>query len=302
MKQNILIDIGSSSIKVYLYKDNNLNLLLTKSVPLKDGFTHEKGISEENKQILFDLIKEQRARFPNHIFAVYGTAIFRKYSPIAIEKFLEEFKQKTGVTVTIISADHENMYLEYALAGKFLAPDNLLLINIGGGSTELVVVKNNQTIEQQNVDCGIGTILAEFPQINNHLSGISLKKVMTFISAQLPTIKPKVSIAFYSGGELRYMQIAGYQIEQNTLFEDIDHPSMISLKDFIKRNAEIFNKISLTELENLMPDNPRWMHGARGCSAFAQAICEKYDIKTIIPSNSNLINGIIRKDFTDYSK
>jgi hypothetical protein len=46
-----------------------------------------------------------------------------------------------------------------------------------------------------------------------------------------------------------------------------------------------------------MPNNPKWMHGARGCSAIAQAICQKYRIQTIIPSNSNIVNGIARQEF-----
>jgi len=37
------------------------------------------------------------------------------------------------------------------------------------------------------------------------------------------------------------------------------------------------------------------MYGARTCSAIAQAICEKYNIITIIPSNSNIINGVVRE-------
>lgn len=46
-----------------------------------------------------------------------------------------------------------------------------------------------------------------------------------------------------------------------------------------------------------MPENPTWMHGARACSALAQAICEKYGVETIVPSNSNLINGVARQEF-----
>lgn len=41
-----------------------------------------------------------------------------------------------------------------------------------------------------------------------------------------------------------------------------------------------------------MPDSPKWMHGARACSALAEAICKKYGIDYIIPSDSNLIDGI----------
>jgi hypothetical protein len=43
-----------------------------------------------------------------------------------------------------------------------------------------------------------------------------------------------------------------------------------------------------------MPENPTWMHGARGCSALAQAIFEHYKIDQIVPSNSNLIDGVAR--------
>lgn len=46
-----------------------------------------------------------------------------------------------------------------------------------------------------------------------------------------------------------------------------------------------------------MLENPTWMHGARACSAIAQAISEKYGIENIVPSNSNLINGVVRREF-----
>jgi len=37
------------------------------------------------------------------------------------------------------------------------------------------------------------------------------------------------------------------------------------------------------------------MYGARTCCAIAQAICEKYLVTIIIPSNSNIINGVVRE-------
>jgi hypothetical protein len=94
------------------------------------------------------------------------------------------------------------------------------------------------------------------------------------------------------------MEKATYALEKNTFFTDLDHPLMISFDNFKKRNKEIFSQVPLSELENMMPENPQWMHGARACSAFAQAICEKYAVQSIIPSNANLINGIIRKEFS----
>jgi hypothetical protein len=93
------------------------------------------------------------------------------------------------------------------------------------------------------------------------------------------------------------MQLTKYKLDDNKLFEDKLHPSVISFGNFVLKNEEIFKEISLTELESLMPSDPRWMHGARGCSALAQAIYTKYAINTIIPSNANLIDGVARQEF-----
>ena len=91
------------------------------------------------------------------------------------------------------------------------------------------------------------------------------------------------------------MICANYPLQNNTLFQDKDHPFFIELNNFQIKNKNIYEKITFKELENLMPDNPKWMHGARTCSAIAQAICERYNIITIIPSNSNIINGVVRE-------
>jgi len=184
-----------------------------------------------------------------------------------------------------------------ALIGKCQLNEPVLLINIGGGSTELVVMYGKEAVERKNIDLGVGAINTKFPQINEKISKISLQEVMNFIKESLPDLSNKVKVAFYTGEELNYMQLAGYALKPNSLFKDDDHPSLISVVDFSKRNKEIFEKVSLEELESLMPNNPKWMHGARGCSAIAQAICQRYQIQTIIPSNSNIINGVVRQEF-----
>jgi len=80
------------------------------------------------------------------------------------------------------------------------------------------------------------------------------------------------------------------------VFEDIDHPRMINLAKFQARNREIFQSVQLSELEKYMPEDPLWMHGARVCSVIAQAICEKFQVKTIVPSDSNTVHGMVRQE------
>jgi len=70
---------------------------------------------------------------------------------------------------------------------------------------------------------------------------------------------------------------------------------MVSYEDFVKGNEKIFFDISIDELYNLMPNNPKWMDGARSGAVLPQAIFEKCNIKYIIPSDLNLINGVIKE-------
>lgn len=297
MNKKILIDVGSSTIKVYKQDSGHLTQILSRSIPFKTDFDPNRGISESNKKELYELVSEIVKNNPETTIKLYATAIFRKIEKETINKFIDEFFLRTGLYFNIISQDLESYYLQTALTGKYKGNEPLLLINIGGGSTELVVMYGNEAVEIKNLDFGVGTILSEFEKINEPKSGIPLDQIKDFISKKLPELGNKIETALYSGGELNYMQLAEYKLITNSVFTDSDHPSLISVESFSTKNQEIFEKITLNELQKLMPQNPTWMHGARACSAIAQAICEKYNIKTIIPSNSNLINGASRQDY-----
>lgn len=295
--EKILIDIGSSTIKVYKLSSGKLKPLIQRSIPFKEDFDPEGGISQSAKKELFELIDSVKEENKESAIKVYATGIFRKLTNETRISFIDEFFERTGLFFNIISQDLENFYLEMALIGKCSLNEPILLINIGGGSTELVVMYGKEAIERKNIDLGVGIVNTKFPEINQPLSKVKLEEVTKFIRDILPVLSNKVKIAFYTGGELAYMQLASYSLKKNDLFKDEDHPFLISITNFIKRNEEIFRKVTLRELESFMPDNPKWMHGARGCSAIAQAICQQYGIKTIIPSNSNLINGVTRQEF-----
>jgi hypothetical protein len=268
----ILVDIGSSTVKFYKYSNGKLSLVLQRSLYFKEGFDPENGISQENKKELFEILEKVKEENKNTPIRLYATGIFRKLAPETKVNFIDEVFLRTGLYFNIIDQDLENFYLEMALVGKCNLNEPLLLINIGGGSTELVVMYGKEAIERVNLDFGVGKILTEFPQINDEFSKVKLEEVVNYVKNLLP-------------------------LKKNNLFEDEDHPFLIELEDFKNKNKEIFEKITLKELENLMPENPKWMHGARPCSAIAQAICEKYYIEKIIPSDSNIINGIVRQEF-----
>lgn len=295
--KKILIDIGSSTIKVYTHSKEALTLLVQRSIAFKEGFDPEGGISEKAKKELFELIESIKKQNKEDLIKLYATGIFRKLIPEARMSFVDEFFLRTGLFFNIISQDMESFYLGMSLIGRCSLNEPVLLINIGGISTELVVMYGEEAIERKNIDLGVGTVNSKFPKINNALSKVDIGEVMKYVNNVLPSLSNKARVAFYTGGELTYMTLTKYPLKKNNLFKDHDHPYLISVADFAKKNKEMLEKIKLQELESLMPKNPKWMLGARGCSTIAQAICEKYKIRTIIPSNSNIINGVSRREF-----
>ncbi len=292
----ILIDIGSSTVKVYKSSTGKLIPLVQRSISFKDGFDPEGGISQSAKKELFELVDSVKAENKESLVKVYATGVFRKLAKDAKVSFIDEFFLRTGLFFNVINQDLESFYLQMALVGKCSLNEPILLINIGGGSTELVIMYGKEAVEQKSIDLGVGVINTKFPEINELISGVALEKVIEFVKGVLPSLSNKIKVAFYTGGELTYMRLANYALKANALFHDSDHPSLISMTDFVKRNPEVFEKVTLHDLETLMPSNPKWMQGARGCSAIAQAICEKYGIETIIPSDSNIINGVMRQE------
>jgi exopolyphosphatase/pppGpp-phosphohydrolase len=295
--KKILLDIGSSTIKVYKYENNKLEQLLQRTIFFKEGFDPEGGISEQNKKELLELLYALKEENKDALIKTYATGIFRSLAHKTKINFIDEIFLKTGIYFNIISHDLENFYLEKALVGKCNLNEPLLLINIGGGTTEIVVMYGEEAVERKNLEIGVGKILSEFPQINKSISEINIEKLVDEIKEKLPTLENKPKIAFLSGGELTYMKLSKYPLQKNNLFNDEDHPYLLNSNDYKEKNKKIFEETTLEELENLMPENPKWMHGEGPFSAIAQAICEKYNIETIIPSDSNLINGVIRQEF-----
>ncbi|MDT7868385.1 MAG: hypothetical protein RQ894_00995 [Candidatus Pacebacteria bacterium] len=227
--EKILVDIGSSTVKVYKYSNGKLSLALQKSLYFKEGFDPEKGISQENKKELFEILEKVKEENKDIPIRLYATGIFRKLAPETKVNFIDEVFLRTGLYFNIIDQDLENFYLEMALVGKCNLNEPLLLINIGGGSTELVVMYGKEAIERVNLDFGVGKILTDFPQINDEFSKVKLEEVVNYVKNLLPKVQNKPKIAFYTGGELTYMKLANYPLKKNNLFEDEDHPFLIEL-------------------------------------------------------------------------
>lgn len=297
MNIHYLIDIGSSTVKVYKRENGAVSLVEQKTFDFKNGFT-KNGLSADNKERLFLYfeILIHKYSLTNRNTKLYATGIFRDI--ICQKTVVEDFFHKTGLYFNIISHDLEAFYLEKAWINRNCKNiKKMLVINIGGKTTEILLCENGIVVDRtQKLSIGVGTILKQYPQINDNYSkydlNVIVEEIYKTIKQQLSNNDSIYDIAIYTGGELNYMTCANYPLMNNTVCNDISHPYMIKAKDYYKKNEEIFSKLSLLELKSMMPNNPEWMGGARACSALAQAIFQYYKVNTIIPSDSNLIDGV----------
>lgn len=295
------IDLGSSTIKTYLYEEGKLLLIEENSIYFKNGFTGELGISLDNKEALNNYYKELISTYnlnSNNTF-IYATGIFRNLTDNQKEEIVAEFKNNLNLTLNIISHDMENYYLEKAFMGNY-NNKKVMVINMGGKTTEIVTIKDGTAEKRMNINVGVAELLNKFPEVNNDYSKVTIEDIASFTKEQIQDVEfdQDYDCAIFTGGELRFEKLTGYNLVPNTLFNDGIHDFMVTIEDFLKGNEKIFFDLTLQQLYSLMPHNPKWMDGARPGAVLPQAIFEKANIKVIIPSDLNLINGVIKDKYT----
>ena len=253
--KNYYIDLGSSTIKVYCF-EKELKLMEEHSIYFKNGFDAKKGISEVNLKELCDYFAEIKSKYDLKYYNtnIFVTGIFRNLTQERKQDLVKLFNDKFDLHFNIISHGIENYYLAKAMENDY-NNKKVLIINMGGKTTELV----------------------------------------TFVGTKITDTKldKDYDCAIFTGGEERFELLTGFNLVDNTLFNDNVHKYMLSLDDYISGTEKVFNEISLEELYALMPNNPKWMDGARSGAIIPLVLFKLANVKWIIPSDLNLINGVI---------
>lgn len=289
------IDLGSSTIKVYRY-ENSLNLLEEHSIYFKNDFDSEKGISDTNLEELCNYFSEIQSKYGlryDNTF-IYVTGIFRNLSDNKKVEMLKLFNDKFDLHFNIISHGIEAYYLSKAMEHDYNGK-KVLIINMGGKTTELVTYLGDKLTGIKTINVGVADVLNNFDRINEEYSGHSVEEIEDFTFNKLKDLNldNDYDVAIFTGGEERFELLTGFNLVENTLFEDQNHKYMVSLEDYIKGTEKVFKDISLAELYDLMPGNPKWMDGARAGAIIPFSLFKMSGAQWVIPSDLNLINGVI---------
>ncbi len=292
------IDLGSSTIKVYQYQEK-LVLLEEHSIYFKNDFDSEKGISPSNLEELCRYFNELLGKYhfryeTTHIFV---TGIFRNLNSDRRCELVKLFNEKFDLHFNIISHGIENYYLAKAMEHEY-NEKKVLIINMGGKTTELVTYHHGRVTDTKNLTIGVAEMLNQFSKVNDSISGNSVEEMETFVLDKLSTVSfdDDYDCAIFTGGEERFELLTKFPLVTNTLFDDGIHSYMISLDDYVMATKRVFFEYTMDDLYKLMPSNPKWMDGARSGAVLPLAIFRKANIPWIVPSDLNLIHGVIRDE------
>ena len=292
------IDLGSSTIKVYQYQEK-LVLLEEHSIYFKNDFDSEKGISPSNLEELCRYFNELLGKYhfryeTTHIFV---TGIFRNLNSDRRCELVKLFNEKFDLHFNIISHGIENYYLAKAMEHEY-NDKKVLIINMGGKTTELVTYHHGRVTDTKNLTIGVAEMLNQFSKVNDSISGNSVEEMEAFVFDKLSSVSfdDDYDCAIFTGGEERFELLTKFPLVKNTLFEDGVHSYMVSLDDYVVGTKRVFFEYTMDDLYKLMPSNPKWMDGARSGAVLPLAIFRKANIPWIVPSDLNLIHGVIRDE------
>ncbi len=202
--ENIIttMDLGSNSFRTLKFDTKNLKSLgeYEKVVGTADGLANTGNISEEALRRVVTAIKESINLLefdPIKTIAVTTQAMRVAKNNAYI---LEQIEKQTGVKFNIIEGHKEAeltlLAMQYALKREKLASDRFILLDIGGGSSELIIFDNGEK-KIKSFSFGIVTLtqsknkssdMQDFEeQILEFISSLDLKDFSFVSTAGTPT-------------------------------------------------------------------------------------------------------------------
>jgi exopolyphosphatase/guanosine-5'-triphosphate,3'-diphosphate pyrophosphatase len=190
-----IIDLGTNTFNLLIaevYNKGEFRKIHSDRIPVKlgEGSINQGYISEAPFERGIEAIKKYHQKIiefnVNHVKALATSAI---RSASNGNLFTEKIKNLTGIEVEIIDGDRE---AELIYTGASYADPNrtknALIMDIGGGSTEFIIVKNGKLIWKKSYPIGAARLLQQF-QPEDPITESTIKKLNAFLTDTLEDLK-----------------------------------------------------------------------------------------------------------------
>jgi exopolyphosphatase / guanosine-5'-triphosphate,3'-diphosphate pyrophosphatase len=177
----VSVDLGSNSFRVLKYDCKNHKIIseYNEVVGMADGLIDTGLISFEAQQRVVAAILHsvETINYDPSLAVCVTTAAMRKASNN--KEVLQYFKDKTGITFEIIDGNEEArltlLAVKYALKREEINSSKFILLDIGGGSTE-IIVNTNDDYSAHSFDFGIVTMTQQYLKYHDLHNDLNSRK------------------------------------------------------------------------------------------------------------------------------
>jgi exopolyphosphatase / guanosine-5'-triphosphate,3'-diphosphate pyrophosphatase len=227
-----IIDCGTNTFHLLVADYNQKGdhrIIVNKKLDVKlgEGGLINNHISEaafERGLRAFEDHKGTALSFDADTIEAYATSAIRTASNGV--RFVDRVRQTTGININVIDGDREALLIS---KGVFFALGEInqtsLIMDIGGGSTEFILVKNKEIMWKQSFELGVSRLLQKFrpadPIRHEDIRAIEgfLDSILDPLARQLACHHPKVLIGCSGSFESLSSMILLQKYQQQIPFE-----------------------------------------------------------------------------------
>ncbi len=291
-----IIDIGSNTVRMAIYEinDNKPELLFKKKDMLGlASFLENNRMTSDGIEKLCHILndyKEFLSIFSIEDMVAFATAALRNCHN-SLET-LKEIESKTGIEIKILSGEKEAEY-DFIGATQNNKMKDGLIVDIGGGSTELIYFLNKSI--KKKISIPIGSLLLKKSCCNRVIPNKEdVKKMYEIAQKNISEIEGfsniKSELICGIGGTFK-----GTTMLYNALYGKERHNKSINtenIKDMIKRFGSD-GKLIQSEAVILMKNIPDRINTIISGMVIIDVIARKFNSKKIIYSDSGVREGFI---------
>lgn len=221
MTKSAIIDIGSNTIRLVIYKysskDGVREISNIKTVARLRSYIRSSGeMSEEGIQLLENTLtslKEILDEYEVEYVIAAATAAVRQASNR--QEIVDRMKEKTGIKIDILTEEEEAYYGYLAVVHSIETP-SAVTIDIGGGSTEITLYKDKQLVHTHSFPFGTVSLKQRFVQ-GDIITEDEKKELVSYVKKKfqsLPWIQNlKLPVIGIGGSARNIAQVHQQQIE-----------------------------------------------------------------------------------------
>lgn len=288
-KRLVIIEIGSNNTKTHVYEGDKELEDITTTIEFKKNYNNNKEVSKSDLKKLYEVIEKAKEYTDN--IHIYGCSIFRSMTKKELNNINKELNDKYNLKIKVVSQEEEANYTALGCFANIKYRGNICIYINGGGSIELVLVRNGKIIDRKYYGFGVVDITKQFPSLKEDIPTCTFNEVYNYIDGLMKDINFKSNVFILAGGDhLYWYDNARYKLLKNTIYKVNNQPYMLNKK----MNDEYDRNALITSMDKIRArsDNPPWFDGSRATKVITNYISHIINAKYIIPTKINMADGI----------